>query len=372
MSRAIAVFLPGSLAIACSATPQDPETAADGTGAASSTGDLAQHDDSGGRAAPASTGEEPADATRDGEGDAPAEDGEDDAPADEGEDDGGGWDPNAIPASTGPCPDLTDGWNTFCPAGIDVCREAYVRRSSAGTGGPLNFYWHGTFENAVDVQNYGAGGAILDMTLAEGGLAFYPEADPDAVNRPNNPYPWWIVGSTMNGRKDDFFFLDEMIACAAEEGLVDLDRINTGGMSAGGIMTSNLVGRRGFWASAVSWSGGRTTPFTPPSLTPTMALHGGPSDCCSNYCGFMRASEYLAAQMDDAGAFAFLCDHSEGDTSANHHADGMGSEGAEFMALAVRDQPHPWEGYNFGNGGVYMLDNYCYAVGDDSPWAPWD
>lgn len=285
-------------------------------------------------------------------------------------DGGGGWDPTAIPVPTAACPDLAEGWNEFCPAGIDVCREAYVRRG-AGTGGPLNLYWHGTYENAVDVQTYGAGGAVLEMTLAEGGLAFYPEADPEAVNRPNNPYPWWIVGSYMSDRKDDFHFLDEMIACAAEEGLVDLDRINVGGMSAGGIMASHLVSRRGYWASSVSWSGGWTVPFEISAPTPTMVLHGGPSDCFGNYC-FMNPSEFFAEQLVELGVFAFLCDHSEGDTSANHHTDAMGAQGAEFMALAVRNQPHPWEDYPFGSGGHYMLDTYCYAVGTESPWAPWE
>jgi predicted esterase len=258
----------------------------------------------------------------------------------------------------------------FCPAGIEVCREAYVRRGS-GTGGPLNMYWHGTYENAVDVQSYGAGGAVLEMTLEEDGLAFYPEADPEAVNRPNNPYPWWIVGSYMSDRKDDFHFMDEMIACAAEEGLVDLDRINVGGMSAGGIMSSHLVSRRGYWASAVSWSGGWTVPFEISQPTPTMVLHGGPSDCFGSYC-FMNPSEFFAEQLVELGVFAFLCDHSEGDTSVNHHTDAMGAQGAEFMSLSVRGQPHPWEDYPFGSGGHYMLDTYCYTPGTESPWAPWE
>jgi hypothetical protein len=284
---------------------------------------------------------------------------------------GGGWDPTAIPVPSAPCPDLAEGWNVFCPAGIEVCREAYVRRGT-GTGGPLNLYWHGTYENAVDVQGWGAGAAVLEMTLAEGGLAFYPSADPEAVARPNNPYPWWVVGSSMNDRRDDFFFLDEMIACAAEEGIVDLDRINTGGMSAGGMMTSHLVSRRGYWASAVSWSGGWSVPFDLSQATPTMVIHGGPGDCFGGWCGFMNQSEFFAEQLVELGAFAFLCDHSEGDASHVHHADALGAQGADFMAMAVRGQQHPWDGYPFGEGGDYMLDNYCYAPGTTSPWSPWD
>lgn len=289
----------------------------------------------------------------------------------DGADDGGGWDPTAIPTPTAPCPDLQEGWNTFCPSGIEVCRDAYVVRGS-GTGGPVNLYWHGLYQNAIDVQGFGAGQAVSNMTLAENGLAFFPSADPDALDRPGLPYPWWIVGDYMTSRKDDYFFLDEMIACAAESGDFDMDRINVGGMSAGGILTSHLVFRRGYWASAVSWSGGWTVPFEISAPTPTMVLHGGPNDCAVGYCGFMNASEFFAEQLVEQGAFAFLCDHSMGDASANHHTDAMGLQGAEFMSLAVRGETHPWDGYPFGTGGNYMLDNYCYAPGDESPWAPWD
>lgn len=282
-----------------------------------------------------------------------------------------GWDPNAIPASTGPCPDLSEGWNTFCPAGITpLCRETYVRRG-ANTGGPLNIYWHGTYENAVDVQQWGAGAGVLATTLADDGLGFYPEADPDAINRPNQPFPWWIVGSIESDRLDDFYFMDEMVACAAESGLIDVDRINTGGMSAGGVITSSIVGRRGYFASAVSWSGGRTDPFTAPGDTSVMVIHGGPSDCSFNYC-FMGPSTYFAEALDAQGVFAFLCDHSEGDTSINHHIDALGDAGGQFMSLARRGQPHPWETYPIGeDGGNWTLDNFCYRPGQQSPWAPW-
>jgi hypothetical protein len=257
-----------------------------------------------------------------------------------------------------------------------VCRQAFVRHGEV-TGGPLNIYWHGTYQNAVEVQEFGAGGSVLEMTLDEGGIAVYPEADPDAVNRPNQPFPWWIVGTLMDDRPDDYRLFDEIVGCALQTQDIDPDRINTGGLSAGGIMTSTLLQQRGYMASAVSWSGGHFEPMVPAGDTPAMVLHGGPNDC---YCGagvtscycFMEPSEDLAADMVDAGNFAFLCDHSMGDTSVDHHTDAMGPEGAEFMMLARFGQPHPWHDYEFGRGGHYMLDNYCYAVGDVSPWAPWD
>ena len=364
--RASAFVAIALAAAGCRATPvgeADSDTEVAGSsGEAGPGGETAAADTQAGDAGKATTtGETPA-----------TDDGADESGSSGGDEGGGGWDPTAIPTSTGPCPDLEEGWNTFCPTGIEVCREAYVVRGS-GSGGPLNMYWHGLYENAVDVQSYGAGLAVADMTRAENGVGFYPEADPEALARPGLPYPWWIVGSYMTQRKDDYYFMDEMIGCAVEAGLADPDRINVGGMSSGGILTSHLVGRRGYWASAVTWSGGWTAPFDISAPTPTMVLHGGPADCAVGYCGFMSASEYFAEQLVELGAFAFLCDHSEGDTSNNHHTDAMGETGAEFMSLAVRGQPHPWEDYPFGgSGGNYLLDNFCYLPGEESPWAPWD
>jgi hypothetical protein len=368
LSRSVAAFAFSVVAVAaCSATPAGGGTEADTEVGSSSEDGAPGGDTVGGDTQSTDTAND--DATVETSTDDGADNGGDSSGSDEG---GGGWDPTAIPTSTGVCPEMAEGWNTFCPTGIDVCREAYVVRGS-GTGGPLNLYWHGLYENAVDVQSFGAGGAVADMTRAQNGLAFFPEADPEALNRPGLPYPWWLLGSYMTQRKDDYYFMDEMIACAVEAGLVDADRINVGGMSSGGILTSHLVARRGYWASAVSWSGGWTVPFEISAPTPTMVLHGGPGDCAVGYCGFMNASEFFAEQLVDLGAFAFLCDHSEGDTSNNHHTDAMGETGAEFMSLAVRGQVHPWERYPFGgNGGNYLLDNFCYLPGEPSPWAPWD
>jgi len=363
MRRLVATLILPLLLSACQLTQGDPadEGATTGTGSETEAGESTSSADgsvSNASGADGSSGEptQPNGSDSDGE--------DTDGPP--------GWDPNAIPESTGVCPDLTEGWNTFCPSGIaPLCREAYVRRGE-NTGGPLNIYWHGTFENAVDVQGWGAGAGVLASTFADNGIAFYPEADPDAINRPNNPYPWWIVGSIENDRLDDFYFMDEMVACAVESGLIDVDRINTGGMSAGGIITSHIVGRRGYFASAVSWSGGHTEPFNSPGETPVMVIHGGPSDCYSTYC-FMGPSRVFAEALDDNGIFTFLCDHSEGDTSINHHIDALGEDGGRFMSLARRGEPHPYEKYPIGeNGGDWILDNFCYPVGTESPWAPWD
>jgi len=139
-------------------------------------------------------------------------------------------------------------------------------------------------------------------------------------------------------------------------------------------MVSHLVDRVGYFAAAVSWSGGLPASFqptTPAGSTAVMALHGGPSDL---YCGvgmpagscygFVEPTESLALDVSNAGHFAFLCDHQAG------HSAAMGPEGAAFLA-AANSNGHPWTGYPFGYPGTgfnWMLNNYCYAPGTPSPW----
>jgi hypothetical protein len=108
-------------------------------------------------------------------------------------------------------------------------------------------------------------------------------------------------------------------------------------------------------------------PALPPGPTAVMVIHGGPTDVVcgpgvpGGCYGFMAPSEALASDVVAAGSWAFLCDHQAG------HATAMGLQGAQFMALATFGT-HPWAGYPFGSGGHWMLDHYCYAAGDPSPW----
>ncbi|MBC8073966.1 MAG: hypothetical protein IAG13_36945 [Deltaproteobacteria bacterium] len=284
-----------------------------------------------------------------------------------------------LPDPTATCPAFHDGINTLCPAALGgACRNINVINSGAATGdGPLQIHWHGTYESPEGVLAWdSAAQAVRSMTIAQGGVMVLPYADPAAPAR-SGPFPWWIVGNATDpamhtDRDDDFVLFDEIVACMLDAGLADPERINTSGMSAGGIMTSHLVERRGFLASAVSWSGGLPVehqPVVPAGPTSVMVMHGGDTD---QYCGpgtppgvacydFVPPSAALAAGVRAAGNWSFLCDHQAG------HSTAMGGEGAQFMSLASFGA-HPWNNYPFGSGGHWMLDHYCYAVGDESPW----
>ena len=297
---------------------------------------------------------------------------------DDGGDDGGGTIID-VPEPTATCPAIVDGIVTLCPAGMSECRNINVSNSAGGnSSGPLQVHWHGTYEYPEGMLAWDwPTQQIRNMVIAEHGVLVLPYADTDAVAR-TAPFPWWVVGdpedpSMHTDRDDDFLLFDEAVACIIEAGLASPDRINVSGMSAGGIMTSHIVKRRGYMASAVSWSGGlapHAQPGTPAGPTSVMALHGGPNDY---YCGagipggaacydFVAPTEQFAADVLAEGNWAFLCDHQAGHTAA------MGGEGAQFMRLANITSAHPWTNYPFGTGGNWMLDHYCYDVGDPSPW----
>lgn len=279
-----------------------------------------------------------------------------------------------LPTPEGTCPTIEDGVVEFCLPNMP-CRDALVVNASGATGaGPLALHWHGTYESPDGVLSWDyAAQQVRAMVIAEDGLMVLPYADAQAVGRPSNPFPWWVVcgdvapsGCTND---DDFRLADEIVACALEQDLVDPERLTTSGMSAGGIQTSHLVDRAPYLAGAVSWSGGvriEDRPTSPAGDVAVMALHGGPTDV---YCGtgvstcydFVEATEALAVDVETAGNFAFVCDHQSG------HAASMGPQGAQFLGLA-HASGHPWAGYNFGVGGNWMLDHYCYAAGDPSPW----
>jgi len=289
--------------------------------------------------------------------------------------------PSGLPTPTAPCPTIVDGDVTFCPGPLLECRTAvFVNVAGASGSGPLAMHWHGTYESPEGLLSWDwAAQQIRSMTDNENGVMVLPRADPDAVARPNNPFPWWVVCGETDpsecNRPDDFIFADEIVACVLEQELVSPERLTTSGMSAGGVQVSHLLDRTsGVYAGIVSWSGGLPPsyqPATPGTGASLMVLHGGPNDY---YCGvgmpegtchdFVEPSEALALDTANAGRFAFLCDHQAG------HSTAMGPEGAAFLA-AANINGHPWTGYPFGYPGTgpnWMLNHYCYAPGTPSPW----
>ena len=296
-------------------------------------------------------------------------------------------------SGSGPvCPEIVDGVVTFCPEGMGTCRDALViNAGGASSSGPLALYWHGTYESPNDNPNWSPVGAIISMVEDQDGLLVLPYADPAAVARVNNPFPWWIVcgpDGTGCDRNDDFDLADQIIECAIDQGLGSPERVVTAGLSAGGIMTSHLLDRDPVFSAAAVWSGGMPdgAPMVPAGDAAVIVFHGGDRTYQPGvytpdvYCGvgqpasgcyfFTPASEALAEDIVDAGDFAVVCDHDAG------HSGAMAEQGAEFLALghtitvpASGSYLDSLQSYPFTSGTLWMLANWgCYDAGETSPW----
>lgn len=214
--------------------------------------------------------------------------------------------PTMLPTPTGTCPTLVDGEVMFAPAGIEPRMvRLWLSDAAATLDGPLVFYWHGTGSSPQEAL-YGLGAEYVPQVVAQGGIIVAPAHDPAAGD-----FPWWLV---LGSREDDLIVADEVLACAIEQLGVDVRRIHTAGMSAGGLQTSQMsIRRSGYIASAAPYSGGIITP--PPDQEPgnplaAMIFHGGQDDVV--VLKFQQTSELYQAAIAARGGFGFICDHGMG------------------------------------------------------------
>lgn len=241
-----------------------------------------------------------------------------------------------VPKATGPCPELTAGTITVAPDGKPRDVQIWISDAAKTKDGPLVFYWHGTGSSPVLEPPYGLGAEEIAQIEAEGGIVAAPYHDPAAGS-----YPWFLTGG--NGKEDDLRVADEVLACAIEKVGVDMRRIHSIGMSAGGLNTVQMSWRRsGYLASVVVYSGGELTnpePQDPTNLFPAMIFHGGPTDHV--VIDFQPISEKYRDRLRDLGHFAFICDHGQGHSIPH---DAVGSVHQFFVDHPFGTAPDPYTG----------------------------
>lgn len=268
------------------------------------------------------------------------------------------------------CPTIVNGDVDFDLPDAGVTRTVYFVNVDDASGlGPLFTYFPGTFESPEAVlpwspidsdPAWGPRQGLRPMAEAENGVLAIVRADPDAVARANNPYPYWPVCDPIYledpsygcDRHDDYELAEAVATCVVAQGLAAADRLSVGGMSAGGIFVSSLVEdpAGAMFAAAISWSGGEplaNQPTVRSGSTSTMVLHGGESDV---YCApFMSTGCYSFVQpseqfAEDTSA-VIACNHGAG------HSATIAGASSEFMARARLGQQHPWQGFPVGAGG---------------------
>ncbi|MFY0573850.1 hypothetical protein ACN28S_05290 [Cystobacter fuscus] len=228
--------------------------------------------------------------------------------------------PTFIPKPTGPCPEFKDGTLTFQPAGVPA-RSVRIWMSDAAKtlDGPLVFYWHGTGSQPTEATT-GIGTTQIEAIKAQGGIVAAPAHDPAA-----GTFPWFYVSSTS--RDDDFRVADEILACAIQKVGVNVSRIHSMGMSAGGLNTTHMSYRRsGYIASVATYSGGRTSTIPTQDATnkfAAMIFHGGSSD--QVVINFQTVSQNYYNDLKSKSQFAMICNHGRGALHPHGRARRSGS-----------------------------------------------
>jgi poly(3-hydroxybutyrate) depolymerase len=266
-----------------------------------------------------------------------------------GETEGAGGPPKPaaefLPVATGTCPGFAEGAGCtvdsismicdFSPSGL-VPRKVRIWMSEAARSqdGPLIVFWHGLTRTASDAAGaaVGLGPDVVAEVVTAGGIVAAPERSEKRETPALGQLPWLLALGT--GEDDDLRVMDEVVACARSEVGIDLRRIHTTGMSAGGLQTGQVGARRsGYLASTVVFSGGQAAdpPIQDPSNLYAVALfHGGPQDVV--LINFMDQETMYRERLNSQGHFNIICNH-----GANHSIPP-----AAAMAGWVFMQDHPY------------------------------
>lgn len=260
-------------------------------------------------------------------------------------DDGLGGTAALADVSAGGCPsDFAEG-GTITMTSNDVERTVKVIVPESGAeGAPVVFVWHPLGGTArMMVQYLG-----LNTLADEQGVVFVV---PDAVE--GNLFEW----DFWNGDDNDVTLYDDLRTCLSTEMGVDLSRVSTTGMSAGGLWSSWLGVHRGDTLSTVLAMSGGADPVweyeTPASQFPALLMYGGESDTWGGggiEVDFREATLNYAAELYADGHFVVLCNHDGGHTIP---PEGMDVSGA-WLPVHRFGEPSP-----FADGDLSELPDYC-------------
>ena len=235
-----------------------------------------------------------------------------------------------IPQPTSSCPSFAKGEGceddgtslvcTFEPKGVPPRKvRVWLDDGARKGGGALVFFWHGLTRTASDaiLPNAGLGPDVKDSILASGGVLVSPEQE-EGRDTSFAKLPWISAAAAGyaegDNKDDDFLVMDEVAACAIEKLDIDVRRIHSTGISAGGLQTGQVIARRsGYVASAVVFSGGLGGgPMIqdPSNKLPVMIFWGGANDMV--VINFQQTSLDLRKRLDANGQFSIMCNHGMG------------------------------------------------------------
>lgn len=239
--------------------------------------------------------------------------------------------PTELPTANGPCPDFTQGNITFSPKGMKPRKaRVWIGPEAQTKDGPLVFYWHGTGMSPKDAT-WSIGRNNIKEINCMGGIVVAPHSNP------SQPYEWFIANGS--DRLDDVLLADEIVACAIEKIGINTRRIHSTGMSAGGMITSDLALRRANYFASTSPKSGGLSPWNPipenadpGNKSAAMIFHGGKKDRWGSSLRYKPISKRFRDEINNNGGFAFICDHGRGHRVPRDAADAVW----QFF------KDHPW------------------------------
>lgn len=219
--------------------------------------------------------------------------------------------------SAGECPGFTDS-GRYALTANGVEREVRLLvPSTGGEGAPVVFVWHPLGATASQMVTWFDLGEWADAT---GAVLVVPFA------KSENLFEW----DFWNGLTDDAVLYDDVRTCLYQDLGVDLGRVSSTGMSAGGLYTSWLgVYRSDTLATILPMSGGTGSMFEYEATAwayPAMLVYGGESDTWGGsgfQVDFEETTLAFAGQLAGDGHYVALCDHGGGHTFPREGMDMM-------------------------------------------------
>ena len=246
-------------------------------------------------------------------------------------DDSDSGDDPAVPVySQGSCPTLEAG-RVSDFAHVGGSHDLRLLLPDEPAGAPVLFAWHwlgGTADQIVSSME-------LDQLVADEGLIVV------APYSAGSSYEWEFL-LPPEDNPDIAVFVD-FLACLHEQFEVDLSRIWTTGMSAGGLWTTYLTMHEPGWLAASAPLSGGTFPNTyqsPSTRLPVMVTWGGPRDTYGGSINFEETSLDFSQSLQNDGHFVVECEHDRGHNLPPDATDLVWT----FLSAHPKGAPSPWSG----------------------------
>jgi predicted esterase len=249
-----------------------------------------------------------------------------------------------LPKGPASCPPIRSGTLRF--GDIDV--QIRAGTPIPGKPGPLLIYWHGTGSSPSEIN--GMLHDALDEIPNAGGMIAAP-ASTSGRGRSTVTDTWY---------DGDLDAIDELVACAVAQQIVDPDRIYAAGCSSGAVQAGMMAFLRSeYLAAAMLNSGGIVESYalSEPTHVPAVITAHGSAQSDVVIVNFSEASQRLTKDIAAQTGFAVDCDHGGGHCGAPAELVNAQWQFLKAHTFGVRESPYV-------AGLPASFPSYCKIVGD--------